>query len=244
MGMLKLFEDVVDGVWVRDVEEVLYYGRTKYQEIAIVRVAVLGKALFIDGLHQSDAHFNVAYHEKMMDLAQVSKADPRVLIVGAGTDSITRAVFAQWPAAHVVGVEIDEEAYRLYRKHVPEWGLPIEVAAEADYRLYFGDAYTMNYEGFVPFDIVFFDIDISTTPGQGMPSELLDRIKSRIVPCGFFVSQAGPLFDTDEDDGYAQYTAMLKKHFPAVLFASGLATTGAFSQHRFRRPGGSIAQPP
>ncbi len=103
------------------IKEVIYSGRTKYQEVDIVVTYDFGKALFLDGKIQSTVADEYYYHEPLVHVPMLTHPKPeRVLIIGGGEGATAREVLKHNTVKEVVMVDIDEEVVSLCRKYLPE----------------------------------------------------------------------------------------------------------------------------
>src|SRR4030042_989036 len=101
-------------------EEVLYTGRTKYQNVQIVRSATMGVCLILDNKIQSTERDEFIYHEALVQPVMVTHPKPeRVFIAGGGEGATLREVLAHKTVKRAVMVDIDEEVVSLCRKYLP-----------------------------------------------------------------------------------------------------------------------------
>ena len=74
------------------------------------------RIIFLDGVQQSDAYGNEAYHEALVHPAMFSHADPKqVAIIGGGECTTLREVLKHKTLEHVKMIEIDEEMVQVSR---------------------------------------------------------------------------------------------------------------------------------
>ncbi|PMP94553.1 MAG: hypothetical protein C0167_03905 [Nitrososphaera sp.] len=64
--------------------EILYSGRTKYQEVDVVRNDDYGKILVLDGKFQSSLSDEFIYHEMLVHPALITQGNPRDVLIGGG----------------------------------------------------------------------------------------------------------------------------------------------------------------
>ncbi len=178
------------------VDEVLYHGRSRYQEIAVVRLRQFGKALVLDGLIQSTEADEYVYHEALVHPALVAHPNPRrVLILGGGEGATLREALKHGTVSEAVMVDIDELVVEVARRYLPEW----HQGAFDDPRARVVIADGMEYveraaERGERFDVVVMDL---TDPyGSEIAHKLYSReafgkIKSILSPGGIVVTQAG-----------------------------------------------------
>ena len=208
--MLYFHEKTPDGFNCRLVDEVLCHQKTKYQTVTIVKHANLGKTLYLDGCFQADDSFQEEYHASMVAAAGnvwVHPDPPKdILIIGSGPGGLAKAVHEIYPEAQILGIELDREAFNLYKKYVPDWGPP----TGWEYDLRFEDAFRfVRTEARESWDIILWDIDIDTCASPAMFSQATVSLAHcyRILKRnGVFVATAGAI---QERDAHAPYTKLL-----------------------------------
>ncbi len=101
------------------VKEILYRGRTKYQDVEIVVFEEYGLSLILDGLVQSTEADEAIYHEALVHPAMVTHGSPEsVLIVGGGEGYALREVLRYRSVRRAVMVDIDGELVELAKKYL------------------------------------------------------------------------------------------------------------------------------
>ncbi|ANN18107.1 spermidine synthase [Amycolatopsis orientalis] len=110
-----------------DVEEVLFEGRTAFQNVLIGRTAQ-GISLFCDDERQSTELSQLVYHEALM-IPSLLLADrvERVLIIGS-SEGVASHLAVAAGAGVVDHVDIDAEAVRACAEHLPYGYTPGELA--------------------------------------------------------------------------------------------------------------------
>lgn len=104
---------------IMGVKEILYRGRTKYQEVEIVVFEEYGLSLVLDGLVQSTEADEAIYHEALVHPAMVTHGSPEnVLIIGGGEGYTLREVLRYRSVGKAVMVDIDGELVELAKKYL------------------------------------------------------------------------------------------------------------------------------
>jgi spermidine synthase len=99
------------------VKEILYRGRTKYQEVEIVVFEEYGLSLVLDGLVQSTEADEAMYHEALVHPAMATHGSPeRILIIGGGEGYTLREVLRYSSVKEAVMVDIDGELVEIAKK--------------------------------------------------------------------------------------------------------------------------------
>ncbi len=102
------------------IKEVLYYKKSKYQEILVVDTEDFGKLLILDGVVQLDERFEFTYHEFLAHVPLFAHQNPRsVLIIGGGDGGTLREVLKHKCVERVVLVDIDEEVIKVSKRFFP-----------------------------------------------------------------------------------------------------------------------------
>lgn len=105
------------------VERVLHAGPTDCAWAEIVDTSAFGKLLSIDGMVQSAAADEAAYHETLVAPAFALTRGPlrRVAILGGGEGATLREVLRFPEVERCAMVDIDPQLVALCRTHLPEW---------------------------------------------------------------------------------------------------------------------------
>lgn len=120
----EIWERLAPGFgWFYEVGETLHAGRTKFQEIEVVRTAAFGTTLLLDGATQVMETCEFQYHEPMAHLALLAHPDPRrVLVIGGGDGGLLREILKHRCVEAVDFVELDEEVVTFSRRHLAALG--------------------------------------------------------------------------------------------------------------------------
>jgi spermidine synthase len=174
------------------IEETYYAGRTPFQSVAILRTAVFGKMLVLDGDTQSSQADEKIYHETLVHPAMASVDDrSEVLILGGGEGATLREVLRDPSVRRCTMVDIDGEVVELSKKYLPEWSDGAFDDPRA--RVIIGDALRFLKEDTDGYGVVISDL---TEPLPDSPSfplfngEVFRDIKARLAPGGVYVLQA------------------------------------------------------
>jgi spermidine synthase len=173
------------------IDELYYAGRTPFQSVAVLRTAVFGKMLVLDGDTQSSQADEKIYHESLVHPALAAAAQRReVLILGGGEGATLREVLRHPGVARCTMVDIDGEVVDLAKKYLPEWSAGAFDDPRAN--VIVGDALAFIKQPGT-FDTIVSDL---TEPLPDSPSfplfngEVFRDIKARLAPGGVYVLQA------------------------------------------------------
>ena len=114
-------EKIDDGVGLTlKVKEHLYHKRTAFQTIDVLKTAVYGRVMTIDGMVMLTEGDEFVYHELLTHVPlQFLKSPERVLIIGGGDGGTAREVLKYPEIKEVVMVEIDKDVVDAAKKFFP-----------------------------------------------------------------------------------------------------------------------------
>jgi spermidine synthase len=102
------------------VEEVLFQGQSKYQDVLVFRSSTYGNVLVLDGVIQVTERDEFSYQEMLAHLPMFSHPDPKnVLVIGGGDGGILREVLKHESVQKAVICEIDAEVIRVSKLYLP-----------------------------------------------------------------------------------------------------------------------------
>jgi len=173
------------------IDELYYAGKTPFQSVAVLRTAVFGKMLVLDGDTQSSQADEKIYHESLVHPALAGSA-PRGggVILGGGEGAALREVLRHPGVKRCTMVDIDGEVVELSKKYLAEWSDGAFDDPRAN--VIIGDALAyIKQPG--TFDTIISDL---TEPLPDSPSfplfngDVFRDIKARLAPGGVYVLQA------------------------------------------------------
>jgi spermidine synthase len=174
------------------IEETYYAGRTPFQSVAVLRTAMFGKLLVLDGDTQSSQADEKIYHESLVHPAMASASERAdVLILGGGEGATLREVLRDPGVRRCTMVDIDGDVVELAKAYLPEWS--DGAFADPRARLIIGDALRFLKDDPDRYDVVISDL---TEPLPDSPSfplfngEVFRDVKARLAPGGVYVLQA------------------------------------------------------
>eukprot|EP01138_Halocafeteria_seosinensis_P006191 gb/GECG01006332.1/.p1 GENE.gb/GECG01006332.1/~~gb/GECG01006332.1/.p1 ORF type:complete len:311 (+),score=35.67 gb/GECG01006332.1/:1-933(+) len=104
-----------------EVKQVLYQGKSQFQDILIFESASYGKVLVLDGVIQISERDESAYQEMITHVPLFAHPNPkRVLVVGGGDGGVVREVCRHQDVEEIIMCEIDEEVVNLSKKYFAE----------------------------------------------------------------------------------------------------------------------------
>ncbi|HEY2474619.1 MAG TPA: hypothetical protein VGI19_07420 [Candidatus Cybelea sp.] len=174
------------------IENLLFSGRTEFQQIAVVRSPVFGKMLVIDGDTQSSQTDERIYHESLVHPALAGAPDrANVLILGGGEGATLREVLRCPQVVRATMVDIDGQVIAVSKEFLPEWS----AGAFDDPRAHVvvGDALAYMRDHGDRYGVILSDL---TEPLEDSPSnplfndDVFALIKSRLLEGGIYALQA------------------------------------------------------
>ena len=120
--MIKFFEkDPYAPIqYVYDVENVLYKGKSDFQEIMVIENPYFGRMLILDGVVQITERDEFVYHEMLVHVVMHAHPNPRkVIVIGGGDGGAVREVLKHSTVEKVYFIEINEEVINVSKKFFP-----------------------------------------------------------------------------------------------------------------------------
>lgn len=176
------------------VRQVLFSGKTEYQQVEILESDLYGRSLVLDGKTQSTERDEHIYHQALVHPAMILHPEPVSIFIGGGGEGGTlREVLSHGSVERVVMIDLDRQVVELCREHLPN-----HHAGSFDDRrlqLLHQDARGYLAEPGEKFDVMVMDL---VDPMEGGPAYLLytrqyyEIAKTRLKPGGILVTQSGP----------------------------------------------------
>ncbi|XP_014770081.1 spermidine synthase [Octopus bimaculoides] len=171
-----------------EIEEVLFQGKSDYQDIQVFRSKKFGNMLVLDGLIQCTEWDEFAYQEMIANLPLYSHPNPKkVLVIGGGDGGVLREVAKHPMVKQIVLCELDEKVIEVSKQFLPKMALgfshpKVTVCIEE------GTKYMQQTED--RFDIIINDCTDPVGPGLGLYSrEFYENIHKVLNPGGILCSQ-------------------------------------------------------
>ncbi|KAL6127561.1 hypothetical protein ACLB2K_070926 [Fragaria x ananassa] len=120
------------------VENILYKGKSEFQEVLVLESSTYGKVLVLDGIIQLSEKDECAYQEMITHLPLCSIPSPKnVLVVGGGDGGVLREISRHSSVEHIDICEIDQLVIDVSKKFFPELAVGFE---DLRVHLHVGDA--------------------------------------------------------------------------------------------------------
>ncbi|GMH42903.1 hypothetical protein BSKO_10825 [Bryopsis sp. KO-2023] len=215
------FEEEIqpDLKWSFSVDSIYHHGKSKFQDVHMIKTGPFGKVLVLDGKLQSAEADEFVYHELLVHPALLSHPNPRsVFICGGGEGSTAREVLKHKSVERCVMVDIDEVVCDVCSKELEE-----NLAAFEDPRLdlIIDDAGGTLENSTEKFDVIIGDL---ADPVFGGPcyhlytQDFYQRVvKSKLREGGIFVTQSGPAGVLSCGEVFSPINNTLSSVFPTVI---------------------------
>jgi len=103
------------------VQQVLFSGNTRYQNVEVLESRVFGRSLVLDGKTQSTERDEHIYHESLVQPAMLLHPGAKSVFIGGGGEGGTlREVLSHRSVEQVVMVDLDQEVVDLCRQYLPQ----------------------------------------------------------------------------------------------------------------------------
>jgi len=102
------------------VAEVVYHGRSKYQDILFFKSTNHGMVLVLDGVIQVTEHDEHSYQEMIAQIPLMAHGSPKkVLVIGGGDGGVLREIARHSSVEEITICEIDEDVINYSKKYLP-----------------------------------------------------------------------------------------------------------------------------
>ena len=222
--MIKFFEkDPYAPIqYVYDVEEILYKGKSDFQEIMVIKNPHFGNMLVLDGVVQITERDEFLYHEMLVHVVMHAHPEPRkVVVIGGGDGGAVREVLKHKSVEKVYFIEIDEEVIKVSKKFFPSVAGGVD-DRRVEIKCMDGAEFVKNRDGDI--DAVIVDsTDIIGFAKSLFTVEFFKSVKDSLTDDGMFVTLSESLHF--HKDMVIEVQEAMKLIFPIVdLYTAPLAT--------------------
>lgn len=222
--MIKLFEEdpYAPIQYVYNVDNILYAGKSKFQDIKVIENPFFGRILVLDNVVQLTEKDEFFYHEMLAHVVMHSHPDPKtVVVIGGGDGGTVREVLKHRSVETVYFIEIDKEVMEVSRRFFPNLAQGMD-DPRVEIKAMDGAEFVRGKSSEV--DVVIVDsTDVTGFARSLFTKEFFDSIHACLKPEGMFVTLSESLHFHKEIVIEVQET--LSKTFPVVdLYTAPLAT--------------------
>ncbi|ETV94536.1 spermidine synthase [Aphanomyces invadans] len=198
-------------------EEVLYHGKSDFQDVLVFKSQTYGNVLVLDGVIQCTERDEFSYQEMISHLPLYSHANPKsVLIVGGGDGGVAREVAKHTGVEKIVMCEIDPKVTEVSRVYLPKMASALN---DPRLTLLFQDAAEYLRSGECgKFDVIIVDSSDPVGPAEVLfRSEFYENLKNALNPNGIVCTQGECLWL--HLDLIADVLGRVGQFFPTVQYA-------------------------
>lgn len=171
------------------VDEVLYSGKTMFQDVLVFKSTDYGNVLVLDGVIQATERDEFAYQEMLCHIPLMSHPNPkRVLIVGGGDGGCVREVLKHPGVERVEMVEIDPTVIELAKKYLPKMSCEFD-NPRLDLHICDGFEFLAKNQG--KFDVIISDTSDPEGPAEKLFGEsYFQKLSDSLTDNGIVAMQA------------------------------------------------------
>lgn len=223
-----------DLVQVERVNQIIFSGKTKYQDVLIQDTGCFGRSLVLDGKTQSTELDEFVYHEALVHPSMIAHPEPKhVLVAGGGEGATIKQVLNHNTVSKVTMVDIDEEVVDLCHRYLPNHHQG--AFDNPKLKIHFTDAMAYLENNADTYDVVIVDVPDPLEHGPAytlFTREFYKVVTSRLSPGGIMVAQAGPTGPAFYQQCFSAVAATMASVFPKIYlseaFIPSFGTTWGF----------------
>lgn len=167
-------------------------------------------SLEVGGLEQSGAFIGGIWKKGLKRAKSQKPLVARCLILGLGGGTAARLVSQLWPAAEIIGIEIDSEVIKLAKKY-------FKVHQVSHLEIVKADALKWLKRRKEKFDLILMDLYLGDQLPAGSENQVfLKRLKARLNPGGLVIFNR--LFYQEKKIQTEAFIKKLSKVFPEISF--------------------------
>ena len=180
------------------VDEVLFEGRTNFQDALIFQNSQFGKVLILDGIIQTTERDEFCYHEMLVHVPIIARGSvERVLIIGGGDGGALREA-VKHPNAKITMIELDEKVVKICKQFMP--GLSAGSFENERTEIKFMNGVKFVQETVQKFDVIIVDSTDPVGPGLALFShDFYKACANCLTEQGILVTQSGVTFLQEEE---------------------------------------------
>ena len=207
------------------IDEILFRGRTTFQEALIFRNERFGRVLTLDGVVQTTENDEFCYHEMIAHVPIIAHgAVQRVLIIGGGDGGVLREALKH-PGVTATMIELDETVVNICREHMPSLSAGAFDNPRADVR--FMDGIKFVAETDEKFDVIIVDSTDPIGPGAVLfTQEFYADCARCLTGKGVLITQSGVTF-MQNDEARATWRRMKSLFIDPALYVAQVPSYAA-----------------
>ena len=206
-----------------DVEEILFKGKSRFQEIMVIKNPYYGRMLILDDVVQLTERDEFFYHEMLTHVAMYAHQRPKkVIVIGGGDGGVVREVLKHNTVEKVYFVEIDEEVINVSKRFFPTVSSGID-DPKVEMKIMDGAEFVQKRKTSDIDAVIIDSTDIIGFARSLFTPEFFNNVKNCLTDGGMFVTHTESLHF--HKDMVIEIQEVLKKVFPVVdLYTAPIAT--------------------
>jgi spermidine synthase len=206
-----------------DVEEILYRGKSKFQEIRVIRNPHFGRMLILDDVVQLTERDEFFYHEMLTHIVMHAHPCPKkVIVIGGGDGGVVREVLKHKTVDKVYFVEIDEEVISVSKRFFPDVASGID-DLRVEIKIMDGAEFIKKRKTSDIDAVIIDSTDIIGFARSLFTEDFFSAVKQCLTEDGMFVTHTESLHF--HKDMVIEIQEILKTVFPVVdLYTAAIAT--------------------
>jgi len=179
------------------IKDVLFTGKSEYQEIQILDTITFGRALILDNTFQTTEKDEFIYHELITHPALFTHPNPKkVLVIGGGDGGTVREVVKHDTVERVDFVELDRMVVEVCKKYLPSLSCQID---NERVNTIFTDGIKYVAQCSEKYDVIIVDCPDPVGPAKGLfEREFYKNLYNCLSEDGVMIQQTeSPLFNRD-----------------------------------------------
>ncbi|MBW9222205.1 spermidine synthase [Methanothermococcus sp. SCGC AD-155-C09] len=179
------------------IKDVLFTGKSEYQEIQILDTITFGRALVLDNTFQTTEKDEFIYHELITHPALFTHPNPKkVLVIGGGDGGTVREVVKHDTVEKVDFVELDRMVVEVCKKYLPSLSCQID---NERVNTIFTDGIKYVAQCKEKYDVIIVDCPDPVGPAKGLfEREFYKNLYNCLNEDGLMIQQTeSPLFNRD-----------------------------------------------
>lgn len=190
------FAELSDEMWPGQafclaIKNVIFSGRSKYQDIAVYETETYGTMLALDGVIQLTTRDEHAYQETLAHTPMHLVRRPRrALVIGGGDGGVLREL-AKYPELEEIHIcELDEMVIKICRKYIPQTACGFD---DPRVKIHIEDGFTFlerSAKNNQLFDVIVSDLSDPVGPAEAIFTDsFLELVSRALTPHGAAVMQ-------------------------------------------------------
>ena len=188
------FAEVSDTMWPGSamslkVQEVLYAGKSKYQDVLVFKSTNWGNDLVLDNCIQVTERDEYSYQEMITHLAMNSHPNPKkALVIGGGDGGVLREILKHSSIEEAWLCDIDETVIEVSKKYLPNMA---KAYNDPRTKVHIGDGFKFLEDYKNTFDVIITDSSDPEGPAESLfQKPYFELLKGALTEKGVITTQA------------------------------------------------------